>query len=282
MLRRILLLLACLGFAQAGHAGGGSRQDLAVQFAVEDIASFSKQVERTLAEKRALVAIVARNGRPPTQLPAGVRYTHVGFAVYSEIGLRDGKSQRGYAFHNLYQSAQQPDQSELVVDFALDFFAGVSEMKAGIIIPQPALQQRLFNVIFDDAYRQLHNPRYSAIANPFNSRFQNCTEFVMNVTQSAIYGTGSIREVKANLRKWFDPYVLPYSNAEMAFAAMTNSDVAIDDQRFPFVTATYTSIVEYMSEYGLAADVIELAEPEAVPLLRYDLREDELLVRDAR
>ena len=266
MIRLIILLMTSLALSQACYAGGGSQNNLPVQFALEDIAAFSKNVERTLASKRALVAIVSRNGRPPGQLPKGVRFTHVGFAVYSDITLSDGTIQRGYAFHNLYQSAAQPDKSELVVDYALDFFSGASELKAGIIIPRLELQQKLYNVILSDQYAKLHHANYSAIANPFDTRYQNCTEFVMNVTQSALYDGDSIEQIKATLGKWFDPYVIPYGTIELKIAAMTNSDISTDDQKYPYVTATFTSIADYMEKFNLASEILEISDPDANPL----------------
>ncbi len=266
MIRILFILIACLGFAQAGHAGGGSQQNLPVQFNAEDIASFSKTVEKTLAKKRAIVALVARNGRPPEKLPKGVRYTHVGFAVYSEIQLADGTSQKGYAFHNLYQLAEQPSKSEIVVDFAMDFFSGASEMKAGIVIPTPALQRKLYEVIADNQYRKFHNPQYSAISNPFDTRYQNCTEFVMNVTQSAIHQTDSMAAIKANLKESFDPYKLPYSKTLLNLASISSQEISMKDHNFPVVTATFTSISNFLKSHKLVSEVIELSDPEAVPI----------------
>jgi len=267
VIRIIIILIACLGFSQASLAGGVSQQNSTVQFRLEDIASFSKRVEKTLAEKRAVVALVARNGRPLGGLPEGVRYTHVGFAVYSKILLEDGSSQKGYAFHNLYQLAEQPDKSEIVVDFALDFFAGASEMKAGIIIPHPELQRKLYDVIVDNKYREFHNPEYSAISNPFDTRFQNCTEFVMNVTQSAIYDLDKMSEIKEYLRRSFDPYELPYGEFALNLASISSKDISMRDQTYPFVTTTFSSISTYMISQGFASEVIELSDPLAEPLV---------------
>ena len=267
MIRIIFFVIACLGFSQIGIAGGASEREGVAQFAIEDIAKFSKTVERTLADKQALVAIVARNGRPSKELPEGVRYTHVGFAVYSEISLNDGTVQRGYAFHNLYQKAEQPDKSGLVIDYPLDFYSGAYEMKTGIIIPSSELQRKLVKVIYGEAYRNLHNANYSAIANPFDKRYQNCTEFVMNVTQAALYDVNTLDQVKANLKAWFDPYVIPFNSVELKLASLMSADVTTKDQQYPFVTATFTSIADYMSKYGLAKEVFVIQDLAIKPLL---------------
>ncbi len=266
MLRVFILIVTCLGFTQAAFAGGGSQSNLPSTFKAEDIAAFSKQVERALADQRALVAIVARNGRPIDQLPKGVHYTHVGFAIYSEIALQDGSRQKGYAFHNLYQSNDQIDRSELVVDLPPDFFAGAFELKAGVIIPYPDLQRKLYKVITGERYQRLHNPRYSAIANPFDTRLQNCTEFVMNVTQSALYDTDSLNIIKANLDRWFEPYEIPYGKTALTFASFGSPDISTQDQGYPYITTTFGSIVEYMEKYQLASSIFEVSNPDAIPI----------------
>jgi len=78
-----------LGIGEHSHAANGfssssSQNGEVTRFSPELIVSFSKKVERMLAEKGAHVAILARMGRPPSDLPQGMYYTHTGFAVYSE------------------------------------------------------------------------------------------------------------------------------------------------------------------------------------------------------
>ena len=79
----VCLLLAFPVYAGGSLAGGEAH------FPIDDIIQFSKQVERTLAAKGARVAIIARVGRPPADLPEGMHFTHVSFAVYSQITTKD-------------------------------------------------------------------------------------------------------------------------------------------------------------------------------------------------
>jgi len=144
-------------------------------------------VERKLAAEGARVAIVARMGRPLSEMPEGMYFTHVAFAVYSNITVADGTSVPGYAIYNLYQRDDKPSVSQLVQDFPVDFFAGVAQLEAGILIPSHELQQRLLEVIGSPTYVSLHEPRYSLIANPYTLGRQNCTEFVLDVVNAAIY-----------------------------------------------------------------------------------------------
>ena len=116
----------------AGSAAGG-----APQFKAEQLVALSKKLEREIAARRARVAIISRVGRPPGDLPDGIEFTHVAFAVYSQITLDDGRRVPGYAMYNLYQSDERPNSSFLRQDYPLDYYTAVQQLKAGIIIPKP-------------------------------------------------------------------------------------------------------------------------------------------------
>ena len=188
----LLLASSISGFAASSQANGD------MNFSSDDIIKFSKKVERSLAAKGARIFIISRVGRPVNELPPGFKYTHTGIGVYSIITTADGKKIPRYTMYNLYQNTDQPDQSELIQDFSVDFFSGVHKLKAGIIIPKPELQKRLLQALNSDAYKKSHNPKYSAIANPFNSTFQNCTEHTLDVLNSAIYKTSDVKQLKRN------------------------------------------------------------------------------------
>ncbi|MDD4928504.1 MAG: DUF2145 domain-containing protein [Gallionella sp.] len=239
----IILLFICLpGFA--GSQAGGE-----AQFPAEQIIRFAKQVERKLAARRAHVAIIARVGRPPEELPEGMHFTHVSFAVYSRITTTDGRELPGYAVYNLYQSNEKPDSSSLVQDFPVDFFAGVAVLKAGIIIPSAELQMRLLDTIASPAYRQLHDPHYSAIANPYTLGRQNCTEHTLDVINAAIYGTTDIRQIKAAEKKYFVSQIVNISGLKLALASLFSSEITLSDQPGTPVTATFETIADYLKKY---------------------------------
>jgi hypothetical protein len=170
-----------VGFSSASSAAGET-----TNFKAEEVISFAKKVERTLAEKGVHVAILARMGRPLSEMPAGMHFTHAAFIVYSKIQTADGRSLPGYSIYNLYQYDDHPDKSKLVQDFPVDFFSGVAQLEAGLLIPSVELQQRLLKVIASPDYKALHEPHYSVIANPYNEGRQNCTEFTLDVINAAI------------------------------------------------------------------------------------------------
>lgn len=228
---------------------GFSSPDSPPHFSAEQIIKFSKKVEKTLAANGARVAIVSRMGRPLAEMPEGMHFTHVGFAVYSEISTKDGRALPGYAMYNLYQNSEHPDTSALVQDFPVEFFSGVSELESGVIIPSAELQKRLLEIISSQTYRALHDPHYSAIANPYTLGKQNCTEFVLDVINAAIYRTDEINKIKANEKAYFVAQRVNVSPFKLMLGSLFSAEISTADQPDVPVTATFETISSYLEKY---------------------------------
>lgn len=256
-----LLITFTLFATDATHANSFSGSSASVQqstFSPEQIIAFAKKVERTLGAEGTQVAILARMGRPPSEMPEGMRFTHVAFAVYSEISTADGRKLPGYAIHNLYQIDGRPDASELAQDYPVDFFSGVAQLEAGIIIPSPELQRRLLGVIASPTYAKLHDPHYSLIANPYTLGRQNCTEFVLDVINAAIYQTSDIKVLKANTKAYFVAQPVNVNPFKLMLGSMFSKEVSTADQPGKPVTATFERIGDYLRKYDPATRVIEV------------------------
>jgi hypothetical protein len=253
-----LLLFQVGGMSHATSFSGSSAQ-VNTHFPAEQIMGFAKKVERTLASEGAHVAIVARMGRPLSEMPEGMHFTHVAFAVYSNITLDNGSTVPGYAIYNLYQKDDRPNISTLVQDFPVDFFASVAQLEAAILIPSPELQQRLLQVIASPAYASLHDPRYSLIANPYNLGRQNCTEFVLDVINAAIYQTSDIKIIKANTKAYFKAQTINVNPLKLMLGAMFSAEVSTSDQQGKPVTATFEKIADYLQTYDQGSKVLTIA-----------------------
>ena len=251
----VFVLFLTTSSALAGSQSGG-----APQYEIEQITAFGKQLEQELAARGARVALVSRIGRGKGELPEGISYTHVGYAVYSQITTDDGRQLPGYVFYNLYQGVEHPDRSYLASDFPAEFFAAVYELKAGVIIPKPKLQQRLFKLFSDGSYKQLHNPDYSVLANPYNQRFQNCTEYVLDVLHAALYQTTDMNLIKANTREWYQAQPIRIGPLKLLFASLSMPDVRLQDQQEggPPITSSFGSIVTYMEQHQLSEESFEI------------------------
>lgn len=242
--------------AATGFSSSSSQAGEELHYSPEQIIKFAKKVEHTMADKGAYVAILARMGRPRSELPDGMHFTHVAFAVYSEITTGDGRKVPGYAIYNLYQKDNKPDVSDLVQDYPVDFFAGVAELEAGIIIPSAELQKRLLDVIASPTYATLHDPHYSVIANPYTLGRQNCTEFVLDVVNAAIYQTGDIRTIKANEKAYFVAQKVNVNPFKLLLGSMFSPEVSTSDQNGGAVTATFETIGAYLKKYDDGAEVL--------------------------
>ena len=258
-IRISLVIIVCLlGSFHSATAGSSQNSSFTSRYSPEEIIAFAKTVEKTLAARKTMVAIVGRVGRPQSTLPEGIRFTHTAFWVYSQIQTEDGTSVPGYAVYNLYQRSKQLDRSDLIEDFPVDFMLGVYDLKVGIIIPTPALQKRLLAFISSPAYRQLHNPQYSAIANPASSRYQNCTEFVLNAIFASIYKTTNLPEIKQYIHKWFTPQPVAVSQLTLALGSVFMPDIKTDDHKGKPMTATFSTIAQFMGNDNLAEDILML------------------------
>ena len=256
-----LLLLSSIGNFPATAAGFSSSSNSGAEslhFTPEQITKFAKQVEKTLAAKGARVAILARMGRSRSELPEGMQFTHVAFAVYSEITTSDGRKLPGYAIYNLYQHNDRPDFSDLVQDFPVDFFSGVVELEAGIIVPSAELQKRLLEVIASPTYTKLHDSHYSVIANPYTLGRQNCTEFVLDITNAAIYQTDDINKIKANTKAYFVAKKVNVNPFKLMLGSMFSKEVSTSDQPGSPVTATFETIGAYLGKYDQGSEVLTI------------------------
>lgn len=258
--RRWIPGLALAGLAGAAQASGFSSSfsspGTPLHFKPEQVVNFSKKVERQLAGQGAHVALLARMGRPASELPEGMHFTHVAFAVYSEITTADQRQLPGYAIYNLYQKDGRPDVSELVQDFPVDFFSGVAELEAGIIVPSAELQRRLLEVIASPTYGALHDPHYSLIANPYTLGRQNCTEFVLDVIQAAIYQTSELSQIKANTRAHFAAQPVNVNRFKLLLGSLFSAEISTSDQNGQPQTATFETIGQYLQQYDSGSQVL--------------------------
>ncbi len=254
----VFLVVIAISSVTPTHAGSGQNQAALQKFKVEEIVTFAKQVEKTLAEKRVSLAIVARQGRPDSELPPGIGYTHASFWIYSRIQTEDGEIIPGYAVYNLYQRNDVPSKSDLVQDFPIDFLLGVQSLTVGIVIPTEEMQNRLLEVVFSPTYVKFHNPDYSAISNPFNTTYQNCTEYMLDLIFSAIYKTDDIEPIKVNEQAYFQPQPIEISWLKLMFGSLIKKDIRLMDHQDKPVTATFGSIARFMEKEQLSKEVLTL------------------------
>jgi hypothetical protein len=258
MKRLFAALILALSAAVPSLAWAGSTEGDKPVLPAQDVASFADEVQHSLAAHGAHVAIVGRVGRDPDVLPEGIEYTHVAFWVYSQIKEADGSTGTGYRVYNLYQGIEDDTRSSLVQEDPARFFSGVYELNAGIIIPDPRMQERLLDVIASPTYAALHNPSYAVLANPRSTTYQNCTEHTLDVIMAGIYQTNDIPQIKANVAAYFDPQHVQIGGMKRLFAPAMSAAFTTSDHDDRIETATFRSIARFMEENALSSEVYSL------------------------
>ncbi|MGQ8364447.1 DUF2145 domain-containing protein [Glaciecola sp. 1036] len=261
MKKYLFILISCgLILFSSTDVQAGSQANAEAKFAPEEIINFAKSVEQYAAQKGARAFLIARVGRPSEDLPKGIHFTHTAVAIYSQVTLDSGEQAFGYAIYNLYQKADDKKHSFLMTDYPVDFFWGAQELNAGIIIPNKDVQLGLIQLIASGNYKALHNENYSVIASPFNSTYQNCTEFTLDMVNSAIYSTTDIPRLKANARSYFDAQRVHTSRFKLMLGGIFMEDVSTRDHKDKVETATFTSIGRYLKKYDLVTDAVSLRQ----------------------
>jgi hypothetical protein len=250
----VLLTLIWLLFINSTWAGSARVEQSILD--PDEVTTFAKNVEKFAAAKGARVFIIARVGRPASELPKGILFTHTALAVYSAIPLETGEVVNGYAIYNLYQTEEKSSKSHLVTDYPIDFFWSAYDLKAGIIIPSIDLQKRLLETIASGRYKKLHNPKYSAISNPFNTKFQNCTEFVLDLINAAIYQTIDKKRLKRNAKAYFKPQRLRINKLKLFFGDLLMEDVSTKDHKRKIYTSTFSTIASYLEKNAMADEIL--------------------------
>ena len=255
---KITYLIVAIGlfFSQLTYAGSALGAE--AQLPVEQVEDFATQLEPYAAKQGARAFIIARIGRPENELPKGIKFTHTAIALYSEISLESGEKVNLYAIHNLYQKTDQRDKSELVIDYPVDFFWGVNALKAGIIIPNADVQQRIIEVIASGKDQQMHNENYSVIANPFNNEFQNCTEHTLNIINAGIYQTTDLALLKSSAKQHFQAQRVKVNPLKLLLGNIFVEDVSTKDHSGRVRTTTFSTISQYLEENELLAKAVVL------------------------
>jgi len=262
-------LITLLLIFSAEPTWAGSNRSSDIQHEPLVVSKFAKSVEKYAASQGARAFIIGRIGQPEKDLPKGIAFTHTAVAVYSSIKLENGENIKGYAIHNLYQNDNDLDHSSLVTDYPVDFFWGVNSLKAGIIIPNDSLQQRLIQAIAAGNGEILHNAKYSVLANPFNSKYQNCTEHTLDLINSAIYETTDIKQLKANSKAYFTAQKVKVSGLKLALGGLFMDGVHNSDHKGKPRTATFTRIAEYLQQFELMDKSVTInADGEVKALLK--------------
>ncbi len=244
-----LLVLLCA--AAPAWAGRSCEQKAPGPVEIQKALELAHSTRDALEAGGARVALVARVGRDLSR--HGLRYSHVAFA------LRDHPKGRWLLTHLLNHcgTAGSSLYDEGLGNFFMD---DVHEHEALIVVPSPALQQRLAAVLRSTLPRDLHTPSYSLIAHPFSSRHQNSNQWLLEVLAAAVAPAGTVTG-RVSAQRWladsgYTAAEIRISPAQRIGARLFAANVRFDDRSDDeLLNGTYRVVsVESVVAFLVSAD----------------------------
>jgi len=260
LLTKIIIALAIILF----FAGGGFAWHLKIVyqswvastskgeplFERELLEDYGDQIISELVKQNVKLAIVSRSGQPRKQLPGGVMYTHSAFWLYAPKVTETGEEIPHYAVYNLYHGEENRLKSSLVVDAPADFLKLTREHDVGLIIPNGETQNLLATYLTSSKYGEVHQENYSLISNPFDARWQNCNEFMLDSMAAAFWEVVHPKAIKARLEKSLKPTTIEASLVRRTFGPMIDERLIMDDQSKTIFTTTRQTLADFLESEG--------------------------------
>jgi hypothetical protein len=220
----VLLLLACaLGVAHAGTACQPKKNDADTFIKAVRLA---EQTRTNLEASGAQVALIARVGRDLSRYR--LRYSHMAFVVH------DHPKGEWIVVHELNECGT--DRSGLYDQGLANFFLDdLFAYDAALLIPSPASQARLVQLLATRVPQQLHSRRYNMLAYAYSTQYQNSNQWVLE-TYAAASSEFPIQE-RAQAQGWlrmagYRPLTVHVSAGERLGARMFSANVSFDDHPF--------------------------------------------------
>lgn len=240
------------------QAGGNCGSEPMSAWQVAAAAETAVRVVDALDQTDAPVAIVARVGADLSR--HGLVYSHAGFAV------RDHPGGRWSVVHLLNECGS--DRSGLYVQGLVNFFSDdLVNQDARIVWLEPGLAQRLADHLRGTSATALHHPRYSIIARPGSSNYQNSTLWMVEVLASQFAGhAGPVTRQSAILHAetvGFEPDRIRIAYSRRVLGGLFTANAAFNDHPVStrvsgsYPVATVRSILRWLDSSGVATAQLE-------------------------
>jgi len=243
-----LLVLICAVFGYGWHlrtvyrgvqASTNSGKAL---FDRQTLEHYGQQLLIELRRKDVRLAIVSRSGQAREELPDGVMFTHSAFFRRNQAGDFD--------VYNLYHGEINRMRSSLIIDKPADFLRLLKERDTGILIPDVETQTLLHEFLESPEYRDMHQPDYSLISNPFDLRWQNCNEFMLYAFAAAIWNTTDHEELRETLKEKLTPTELKVSMVRRYYGPKIDERLILKDHGEKIFTTTFGTLTKIFKATG--------------------------------
>lgn len=250
---RVLAFAVVLGAAGAAQAGRSCEQKPPQAANVQRAMVLAERTARALDASGAQVVVLARDGQDLSKY--GLAWSHLGLAY------KDGARWRVVHKLNSCGSSQASVYRQGLGEFFLD---DLHDYQAGIVVPAPAVQARLFETLRDNnRATRMHTGAYSMVAYPWSQRYQQSNQWALETLAMAQDPAASNRErAQAWLRlQGYEPTTLRIGALTRLGARTTASNIAFDDhpneKRFSdrIETVTVDSVFAWLNRSGLGGPV---------------------------
>ena len=177
------------------------------------------------------IVLIGRAGQDLSKYK--LRYSHMGFAYRQGPDAQTQTPARWRVVHLLNDCGS--DKSDLWYEGLGNFFLDdMFDYDSVILVPPPAIAERLLTRLqTGNALRTLHTPKYSMVAYPFSTRYENSNAWVLETTAAAI-SQETLINTREEAQAWLK--LKRYQPSEMKVGAMTRlggrmfkANIAFDD-----------------------------------------------------
>lgn len=219
----------------------------------------------------AQVVLLARGGQDLSRY--GLKHSHLAFALRDEDGL--------WRVRHLLNRCKS-DASQLYVE-GLSNFVGESAVSSDLRvgIPTRAVQQRLHALLSGNGTiaHRLHETRYSIVAYPFSTEYQNSNQWVLEVLAVALAADAQPSAAIADRRTaqaWlrtarYHPSKLHLDLSQRIGARFVAANAAVTDhpagERVSgnYSVATVESVFDFLHQHDAIAKELSVARVAAAP-----------------
>ena len=218
-----LLVVAALALATTAQAGRPCEERAQSTRQIELGLNLAQATARQLDASGAQVVLLARAGQDLSKY--GLQWSHLGF-VYRDAGAGAWR-----VMHKLNHCGT--DHAALYRQGLGEFFMdNPQRYDAAFVVLDPALQQALLPVLADNArVARLNERRYSMVAYPFATTYQQSNQWVLEtLAAAAAPGIVSRRAAQDWLRaRGYQPTDLRLSTLTRLGGRLTQANIAFDD-----------------------------------------------------
>jgi hypothetical protein len=211
--------------------------------------ALGERLRDQLEASGASAALVGRIGLNLSEF--GQRYTHMGVAV------RDHVRKRWQVMH-LFNPCGKAESEILVQPLEKFYEVDLYEYEGLIITPSYSKQAALRTTFMSPATtRLLHNPAYNLIAHPFNTRFQNSNQWIVEMSALALDERRGIND-RTSAQNWlktqgYEPGNIRIPNLRRSAARLFSANVSFADhtqeeyEKQQYLVVTVDSIARFLA-----------------------------------